>query len=37
MRIAQLIVAPVSRVQWEEVDELSATARAAGGFGHSGT
>src|SRR3954464_12905762 len=29
MRIAQMIVAPVSRVQWEEVDELSPTARAA--------
>src|SRR4051812_29416155 len=37
MRIAQMVVAPVSRVQWEEVDELSTTARAAGGFGHSGT
>jgi len=37
MRIAQLVVAPVARVAWEEVNELSATARAAGGFGHSGT
>ena len=36
MRIAQLIVAPVVRVAWEEVAELPATARAAGGFGHSG-
>jgi dUTP pyrophosphatase len=37
MRIAQLVVAPVARVAWEEVGELPATARAAGGFGHSGT
>jgi len=36
MRIAQLVVAPVMRVAWEEVDELPSTARAAGGFGHSG-
>jgi dUTP pyrophosphatase len=37
MRIAQLVVAPVMRVEWEEVRDLPATARAAGGFGHSGT
>src|SRR3954447_3407016 len=37
MRIAQLIVAPVVRVTWEEVAELPVTGRAAGGFGHSGT
>ena len=36
MRIAQLIVAPVVRVAWDEVVELPATARGAGGFGHSG-
>ncbi len=36
MRIAQLVVAPVVRVTWAERDELSETARAAGGFGHSG-
>jgi dUTP pyrophosphatase len=36
MRIAQLLVAPVSRVAWAEVDELPATARGAGGFGHTG-
>jgi dUTP pyrophosphatase len=36
MRIAQLVVAPVSRVAWDEVPELPATARAKGGFGHSG-
>ena len=36
MRIAQLIVAPVVRVAWDEVAELPATVRATGGFGHSG-
>jgi len=36
MRIAQLVVAPVVRVAWSERDELPQTARAAGGFGHSG-
>lgn len=36
MRIAQLVVAPVARVTWTEVVELPATARAEGGFGHSG-
>jgi len=37
MRIAQMVVAPVVRVAWEEVSDLPATVRAAGGFGHSGT
>jgi dUTP pyrophosphatase len=36
MRIAQMVVAPVSRVAWDEVTALPATVRAAGGFGHSG-
>ncbi|MEP7309033.1 MAG: dUTP diphosphatase [Acidobacteriota bacterium] len=36
MRIAQLIVAPVMRVVWNEVKELQPTRRAEGGFGHSG-
>ena len=35
-RIAQLVVAPVTRVAFEEVPALDATARAAGGFGHTG-
>jgi dUTP pyrophosphatase len=35
-RIAQMVVAPVSRVQWEQVDELGETARGEGGFGHTG-
>jgi dUTP pyrophosphatase len=37
MRIAQLVVAPVVRVTWEEVPELPPTARGRGGFGHSGS
>jgi dUTP pyrophosphatase len=36
MRVAQLIVAPVVRVAWDEVPELPATERAGRGFGHSG-
>lgn len=36
-RIAQLIVAPVVTVTWEEVTELEETVRGAGGFGHTGT
>jgi dUTP pyrophosphatase len=32
-RIAQLIVAPVTRVRWQEVEELDPTERK-GGFGH---
>lgn len=36
MRIAQLVVAPVERVEWRESVELPPTARARGGFGHSG-
>ncbi|MSQ48049.1 MAG: dUTP diphosphatase [Deltaproteobacteria bacterium] len=35
-RIAQLVVAPVTRVQWREVAQLEATERA-GGFGHTDT
>ena len=36
MRVAQLIVASVAAVQWDETDALPPTARAAGGFGHTG-
>lgn len=36
MRIAQLILAPVSRARWDEVDELPPTERGEGGFGHTG-
>ena len=36
-RIAQIVVAPVTRVSWSEVETLDATARGSGGFGSSGT
>jgi dUTP pyrophosphatase len=36
-RIAQLVIAPVARVPWVETDELPATDRGGGGFGHTGT
>lgn len=36
MRIAQLIIAPVIQVTWEQVEVLSDTARGQGGFGHTG-
>jgi len=35
-RIAQLIVAPVMQIRWDEVDSLPQTARGAGGFGSTG-
>jgi dUTP pyrophosphatase len=36
MRIAQMVVSPVAGVAWDETDALPATARDAGGFGHTG-
>jgi len=35
-RIAQLVVAPVTRVAYVEVEEIDDTERGAGGFGHTG-
>ena len=35
-RIAQLVVQPVPRVVWSEVDGLAPSQRGTGGFGHSG-
>ncbi len=35
-RVAQLVLAPVTRGVWQEVDELDETARGAGGFGSTG-
>lgn len=35
-RIAQLVIAPVVRASWTEVEDLDATARGAGGFGSTG-
>lgn len=37
MRIAQLLIAPVTRGRWRQVDTLPETARGAGGFGSTGT
>jgi dUTP pyrophosphatase len=37
MRIAQLVIAPVTRAQLREVQNLEDTARGAGGFGSTGT
>jgi dUTP pyrophosphatase len=36
MRIAQMLVLPVPRVELVEVDELDETRRGKGGFGHTG-
>lgn len=35
-RIAQLVLAPVTRLAWSEVDALDETARGARGFGSTG-
>ena len=35
-RIAQLVLAPVTQLAWEEVDALDETDRGAGGFGSTG-
>ena len=36
-RIAQLVIAPVRRAEWLEVDRLDQTPRGEGGFGSTGT
>ena len=35
-RIAQLVIAPVTRAQWQPVDEVDETARGPSGFGSTG-
>ncbi len=35
-RIAQLVISPVYRIEWLEVDELGKTDRGSGGFGSTG-
>jgi dUTP pyrophosphatase len=35
-RIAQMVLAPVSRIEWTEKDLLSETGRGSGGFGSTG-
>ena len=37
MRIAQMVLAPVFRIDWREVDALEDSVRGAGGFGSTGT
>ena len=36
MRIAQMVIAPVTRAEIAEVDALDETGRGEGGFGHTG-
>jgi len=36
MRVAQLLLARVPRIEWVEMESLTPTARGAGGFGHTG-
>ena len=36
MRIAQMVVAPVSRIEWRETIELPVSERGSGGFGSTG-
>lgn len=36
-RIAQAVLAPVSKAAWQEVESLDVTARNAGGFGSTGS
>lgn len=36
MRIAQMVIAPVTTIDWDETEMLPETARASGGFGHTG-
>ena len=36
LRIAQLVVAPVRTIMWEEKEELAETLRGAGGYGSTG-
>lgn len=35
-RIAQMVIAPVVQVDWQETDALDETERGDGGFGHTG-
>jgi dUTP pyrophosphatase len=35
-RIAQMVIAPVTRIHWTETESLDETARGSGGFGSSG-
>ena len=37
MRIAQMVLARVPRLEWQPVDALEPSGRGTGGFGHTGT
>ncbi len=37
MRIAQMVIAPVTQIAWDERADLESTTRGAGGFGSTGT
>jgi len=37
MRIAQMVIAPVTRIAWDTMDALPETQRGDGGFGSTGT
>lgn len=37
MRIAQMVIAPYSRAQWQQAESLDESARGVGGFGSTGT
>ncbi len=37
MRIAQIVLAPVSRITWAEADDLADSERGTSGFGSTGT
>ena len=37
LRVAQMVIAPVIQARWDEVSDLSETARGVGGFGSTGT
>lgn len=36
MRVAQMVIAPVTQLQWEEAENLPDTERGQGGFGSTG-
>lgn len=35
-RIAQMVIAPFVRIEWEPTESLAETGRGSGGFGHTG-
>lgn len=37
MRIAQMVISPVTQISWDICENLDETARGAGGFGSTGT